>query len=68
MDIFDKQWDCGMLSGSKTTFGQPANKEIARFAWRAALKWTLEDIKKTYGDDFSESEFVKHVEEELKDD
>ena len=34
--------------------------------FRAALVWVLADVKETYNDDLSNSEFVKHIEEELQ--
>ena len=34
--------------------------------FRAALKLVLKDVEKTYGGDLSNSEFVKHIEEELQ--
>lgn len=45
MKAFEKRWNHGMLSGSPGTFGEPTRKEIARFAWRAALEWTLKTEK-----------------------
>lgn len=42
MKEFEKQWKCGMLSGSPSSFNSGASvKEAAQFNWRAALEWVL---------------------------
>lgn len=46
MNEFERHWTSGMLSGSPTSFdSEPTPKQIARFAWRAALVWTLRTEK-----------------------
>lgn len=45
MKEFEKQWECGMLSGSPSSFNSGAStKEAAQFIWRAGLEWVKVEI------------------------
>ena len=47
MKEFEKQWNCGMLSGSPSSFNSGVSiKEAAQFNWRAALKCMKEKSSK----------------------
>lgn len=58
MKEFEKQWACGMLSGSPTSFNSGASaKEAAQFNWQAPLKWVKE---------FADAETCTRIDEELQ--
>ena len=72
MTEFEKQWKCGMLSGSPVSFNSGASaEEAAQFNWRAALEWVQSRLKfgseVAYSTDDILMAIKKEIREELDD-